>query len=291
MAIVISSSSRSILGVLVVVLVSAIQVGRAQQPPGRLGGTYSDLDARRQQLVDNWVARFVKVTGQPVEAGPFYDDVLSVSAKTTFDAVTHALLATTLTDDSGASLGDALTLVDQVEAVRGEVAGAPGDRQFRIYVQLVADAVDRLERSQQFQRGTDNTVYHKGYPINYRVQGNVPSIQISIALDKRHADIDVDYRESKFPAGLFSGHLTTANSDVHAGTNFDLHNARWTGFRTGGAFLRRAPGTAAGGLEPVGLTCVPKIPRAGKANLEVIVNDFLTAWLIEGDIVAAMGGV
>ena len=70
MAIVVSRSFRSILGVLVVVLVSAIQVGRAQQPPGRLGGTYSDLDARRQQLVDNWVARFVKVTGQPVEAGP-----------------------------------------------------------------------------------------------------------------------------------------------------------------------------------------------------------------------------
>ena len=34
---------------------------------------------------------------------------------------------------------------------------------------------------------------------------------------------------------------------------------------------------------------LPKTPRAGKANIDVMVNDFLKAWLIEGDIVAAMG--
>ena len=129
MAITICRSFRSITA-FVVFLVLAIQTGSAQEPASQLGGTYSDLDARRRQLVDNWVARFVKTTGQQVEAGPFYDDVLSVSAKTTFDAVTHALLATTLTDQSGASLGDALALVDQVETVRGEVTGAPGDHQF-----------------------------------------------------------------------------------------------------------------------------------------------------------------
>ena len=43
---------------------------------------------------------------------------------------------------------------------------------------------------------------HSGYPINYRAQGGVPSIQISVALDRRHSDIDVNYRPSKFPASL-----------------------------------------------------------------------------------------
>ena len=59
-----------------------------QQPDVRFGGAYAGLDARRQHLVDNWVARFARVTGKPVEPGPFYDDVLTVSTKTTFDAVT-----------------------------------------------------------------------------------------------------------------------------------------------------------------------------------------------------------
>ena len=287
-----SRSVMSALVVVLVVLIPAMQVGRAQQPPSQLGGTYSDLDARRRQLVDDWVARFVKTTGQQVEAGPFYDDIISVSAKTTFDAVTHALSATALTDQSGAPLGDALALVDQVEAVRGEVAGAPGDHQFRMYVQLVAGAVDRLERSQQFKRGTDNTVYHRGYPINYRAQGGVPSIQISVALDLRHADVDVDYRDSSFPVGLFSGHLTTANSDVRAGNNFDLHSARWTGFQNWWrGFLGVRQELVPEALSQLTSLVLPKMPRAGKANVEVMANDFLTAWLIEGDIVTAMGYV
>ena len=282
--------SRSIAGVLAFVLLSA-QVGLAQQPAGPLAGSYSGLDARRQGLVDNWVARFVNATGQRIEAGPFYDEVLSVSTKTTFEAVTHALMATTLTDRSGASLGDALALVSQVEAVRGEVAGAPGDRQFRMYIPLVDSAFDLLGRSTQFLRGEDNTVYHKGYPINYRSQGGVPSIQISIAFDRRHADIDVDYRDSSFPAGLVSGHLTTANSDVRAGSNLDIHNKRWTGFQNWwrsffGVRQEGAPASASPSL-----LALPKVPRAGKANIEVMVNDFLSAWLVEGDIMAAMGYV
>ena len=70
-----------------------------------------------------------------------------------------------------------------------------------MYVRLTEGALDRLERSQEFKREGDNTVYHKGYPINYRQQGGAPSIQISIALDGRRADIDVDYRSSSFPVG------------------------------------------------------------------------------------------
>ena len=72
-------------GVLLAVL--AVEILRAQQPPQRFGGAYSDLDTRRQQLVGDWVARFAKVTGQSLDARSFYDHVLRLSTKTTFDAV------------------------------------------------------------------------------------------------------------------------------------------------------------------------------------------------------------
>ena len=166
-----------------------------------------------------------------MEAGPFYDEIVSLSTKTTFDAVTHALMTTRLTDASGADLGDALSLVFEVDSVRGEIEGASGDRQFRVYARLVQDAVDTLKRSREFKRSADNSVYHKGYPISYRGEGGVPSIQFSIALDSRRVDIDVDYRSSSFPAGLFNGHLTASNSDVRAGNNYERHLNHWTGFQ------------------------------------------------------------
>src|SRR5688572_24873683 len=104
--------------------IGTLAIAHAQQPEARFGGAYSELGDRRQQLIDNWVARFIKTTGQQVEAGPFYDNVLALSTKTTFEAVTHALMTTALTDRTGASLGDALALVDRVDSVRGEVEGA-----------------------------------------------------------------------------------------------------------------------------------------------------------------------
>ena len=164
----------------VLLSVLAVEIITAQQPP-RFGGAYSELDARRQQLVDDWVARFTKVTGQSLDARSFYDDILSLSTKTTFDAVTHALMTTPLTDASGQKFGDGLALVERVDTVKGEVSGASGDRQFRMYVRLTPDAREMLERSREFKRGIDNAVYHKGYPLNYREQRGTPSIQVSIA--------------------------------------------------------------------------------------------------------------
>ena len=88
-----------------------------------------------------------------------------------------------------------------------------------------------LKRSQQFKRSQDNAVFHQGYPTNYREQGGIPSVQISIALDGRRADVDVDYRSPTFPIGLFNGHLSSSNSDVRAGNNYDRHLDKWTGFQ------------------------------------------------------------
>jgi len=59
----------------------------------------------------------------------------------------------------------------------------------------------------------------------------VPSVQISVSNDGRRADIDVDYRSSAFPEALLNGHLSSSNSDVRAGENYEGHTERWSGFR------------------------------------------------------------
>ena len=285
------SSRRSTLATVMLLLTVAAALA-AQQPPTRFGGAYSELQPRRQQLVDNWVARFTKLTKQSLAPGPFYDEILPLSTKTTFDAVTHALLTTSLTDASGASLGDALALVEYVEGVRGEVRGASGDRQFRIYVRLKDSALGTLKASREFKRGPDNAVFHKGYPISYRQQGGVPSIQVSVAVDGRRADVDVDYRSSSFPASMFNGHLSSANSDVRAGSNLERHDKRWAGLQNWwrSFFGIRIDRPEEAPESPSALS-LPNVPRAGNKNIDVMVHDFLTAWLVEGDVMAAMGYV
>lgn len=148
--------------------------------------------------------------------------------RTTFEAVTHALLTTKLTSKSGKSLGNALDLVDVVEEVSGEFPGKRGDQQFRIYAVMKPDAVAKLEDSKEFFRDKDNRRYHKGFPLCFRMP-NVPSIQFSLTRDGKRADIDVDYRSPRFPNALVNGHLRAANSDVRAGSNGDRHNSRWSG--------------------------------------------------------------
>ena len=262
----------------------------AQEPTRPFGGDFSDLGSRRQRLVEDWVARFNEVTGQNVEAGPFYDTFVKLSTRTTFDAVTNALLTTPLTDASGERFGDALEIVERVEAVQGHIPGSSGDRQFRIYARLKEGAVDMLERSREFERGVDNTVYHRGYPISYRQEGGTPSIQVSIATDLRRADIDVDYRSSAFPVALFNGHLSASNSDVRAGGNYDRHANRWSGFQNwwGSFFGIRLKGSPDDEMHDRSRD-IPREPRAGKKNIDVMMHDFLTAWLLEGDVMAAMG--
>ena len=47
----------------------------------------------------------------------------SGAIRETFDAVTHALLRTPLTDASGQKFGDGLSLIERVHTVKGEVSG------------------------------------------------------------------------------------------------------------------------------------------------------------------------
>ncbi len=264
-----------------------IQDATTRQAAPTFGGLYTTVDARRRALIDDWVARLREVTGQKIEAKEFYDTVIKLSAKTTFEAITHALMTTALTDESGKSLGDALDLVEHVDTVRGQGLGDASDHQFRMYVRLKESAQGTLALSRQFKRGRDNTVYHKGYPVSYRGQGGTPSIQISIALDGRRADVDVDYRSSIFPASMLNGHLTAANSDVRAGNNHDRHIERWTGFQNwwGNFFgIRLASPDDAERSE----SSDTRSPRVGSKDADVMMEDFLKAWLLEGDIRAAI---
>ncbi|MCU0245705.1 MAG: hypothetical protein MUC42_03975, partial [Bryobacter sp.] len=199
------------------------------QTPQQFGGNFDGLAPAQKGLVRKWAEEYQKIYQQPLDPKKFYDK-LPFSTRTTFEAVTHALSRSALTSGSGKPYGTALDLIEMVERVAGNVPGARGDSQFRIYVYLKPGAVDKLYNSREFKRERDNTVYHIGFPINFRQQGGVPSIQFSIARTGRRADIDVDYRPSGGVQALTSGHLTAANSDVRAGNNHQRHVARWEGF-------------------------------------------------------------
>ena len=267
--------------------IALVEVIGAQSAPQPLGGDYASLDARRQELIADWVGRFNDVTGQKSTPGPFYDSQVRVSARTTFDAVTNALIRTSLTDASGQPLGNALDLIERVQSARGRIAGAAGDQQFRLYVQLKPSAITTLTRSREFKRADDNTVFHHGYPINYRQEGGAPSIQISIALDHVRADIDVDYRSSGFPSALFNGHLSASNSDVRAGNNYDRHANRWTGFQNWWRNVFGLRSQADDDAQDERPGALPVAPRAGRKNIDAMMHDFLTAWLVDGDTLGA----
>ncbi|HYI96816.1 MAG TPA: hypothetical protein VEX68_24960 [Bryobacteraceae bacterium] len=116
--------------------------------------------------------------------------------------------------------------MDKIDTVAGQVLGAGGDKQFRVYVQLKQGAVEMLGQSKQFNRGADNTVYHKGFPTSFRSADGTPSIQFSVTRDSTRADIDVDYRSSRFPVALMNGHLTASNCDIRAGDNDAKHDSQ-----------------------------------------------------------------
>ncbi len=213
-----------------------------------------------------------------------------MSEQTTFDAVTHALMQTTLSDEARKPVGRALDLVTGLERIAGEQSGRGTDQQFRIYVTLRPDARDVLERSREFNRSHENSVYHAGYPHSYRQASGMPSIQFSIAEDGLSADIDVDYRGSKAPQSLFNGHLTSSNSDVRSGDNSQRHTRRWSGFANwwsdvfGGVKFGDLQAKLTAPLAECRhgrwATCRPTARPARQSGQAEVAQEFLTDWLI-----------
>ncbi len=241
------------------------------------GGGYSSLSPQQQSLVDDWFQRFSSVVKKPIDPAEGYEQI-PLSAKTTFDAVTHALGKTPLTDASGKKLAEsALDLVAKVDTVAGQILGAKGDEQFRIFVQMKPGAVSLLNQSQEFKHASDNTTYHKGYPICYRGKSGTPSIQISLSRDAERADIDVDYRSSGW-TGLVNGHLTAANSDVRAGDNLAKHNNQWSGLQNWWRNLLGLPLLENTNVQ--GQVIAREPPRKNAKPADAIF-DFLNGWLVE----------
>jgi hypothetical protein len=254
--------------------VSAQQPSAPQVIPG---AKYSDLVPEQKTLVDDWFRRFSDVVKKPITAEEGYNN-LPVSTKTTFDAVTHALIHTTLTDQNGAALGpSAITVIERIDTVAGKIEGAGSDQQFRLYVVLKPNALEILARSREFARSGDNVTFHKGYPICFRSRNGVPSLQVSATKDGKRGDIDVDYRSNKFPASLVNGHLTAANSDVRAGDNDVRHNQTWSGLSNWWRGFLGLPLLVTSSDASDVPTAEPAIK--GDAKPEVAVHDFLKSWL------------
>ena len=248
---------------------------------------YVELEPERQRIFDTYARAMNARLAENLTPDERFR-ALSPSEQTTFDAITHALLHSPLTDDRGQPLGRAIDLVAGLDRIAGEQAGRSGDQQFRIYVTLRPNARDVLEQSREFILSHENTAYHAGYPHSFRLGAGVPSVQFSMAEDGLGADIDVDYRASKAPQSLFNGHLTSSNSDVRAGDNAQRHTRRWNGFanwwsETFGAvrFGERGEDGAFGGAPTRPPTTVP--PNRATASVPDIadaVQEFLADWLI-----------
>ncbi len=267
-------------------LLFVLAVGLGAQEQREFGSSFEQLRPEQKRLIEQILERYRQTTGNKLEPPAAYDKT-RLSVRTTYDAITHALLTTPLTAGGGVKAGTALDLVEAVEEVAGEIRGAGGDRQFRMYVVLKPDASKKLEESAEFSRGPDNTVFHKGYPICYRLKGGTPSIQISIARDGKRGDIDVDYRSSSIPAAMFNGHLRSANSDVRAGNNAERHQNRWTGFSNWWSRLFDMGGS--GAQAEAKQEAIPVSPRvSASAPLAEAVHDLLQAWIVERKAEQAM---
>jgi hypothetical protein len=100
------------------------------------------------------------------------------------------------------------------------------------------------------------------------------------------------------PQAMFNGHLTSANSDVRAGDNHERHNGRWGGFVAwwqgifGNLKLRDEEDQTdllytEPPEEPTPLP--PNRPRGVKVGMiHDAVQEFLTDWLVRGDVDEAM---
>ena len=258
----------------------------SQEPKGEtleLGKSYATLRPEQMSLIDSFIRSYNATTGSDLVPQQAYDNA-RLSIRTTFDAVTHALLNAKMTDSHGKSLGRAIDLVAAVDQVMGEESGARGDEQFRLYVYLKPNAVDILSRSQEFFHDKDNATYHKGFPICYRLKKGPPSIQFSISRDHKLSDVDVDYRASGFPKGLLNGHLTAANSDVRAGNNLALHDGRWSGLN---GWWRDVFGQLGnGGAAPKEIATerlgnIPMNPGVKEdQGVDKSAHDFLESWVV-----------
>jgi RHS repeat-associated protein len=198
------------------------------------GMDYEHLEGRQKKLVDEWAAAQNKANKTNINAEKMYNG-LAESQRSTYEGVTHAMMNTAITDANGKSVGNALDLVGSLTTIAGGVedggaaGGAKSDQQFRVYFDSNITSADGkpLAGSAGFAASQNGFGLHEGYPNSFRSNGGkVPSLQLSMSGDFRRGDGDVDYRQSGL-IGVFNGHLTSANSDVRVGNNYQNHIKRF----------------------------------------------------------------
>jgi hypothetical protein len=258
---------------------------------------FAALAAEQQRLYAPYAMADTEARGRTMTIEEHFESQ-PISQRTTYDAVTHALLHSPLTDAQGGSLGRAFDLVATLERIAGQYYGRSGDQQFRLYVTLKPEAVDILERAVEFFPGKENTVYHVGYPHDFRQAGRVPNMQFSVSEDGLKADIDVDYRSSRLPQALFNGHLSAANSDVRAGNNVDRHSGRWAGMTAWWrAIFGKLPEGQEGPRDTLAEAALAEAPTALPPDrpagspivqIEDAVQEFLTDWFVRREIDEAL---
>ncbi len=240
---------------------------------------YSRLTSKQKALIDKWAAK-ESMSGQARFTA------MTLSQHSTFEAISNALERTKLTDNRGKVIGTAMDMIESVELVAGQEEGKGSDEQFRLYVRLIPGAAAKLASSREFSRGKDNTIFHHGYPVNYRQKGNPPTLQFSMTTEMDRADIDVDYRSSSFPKALFNGHLTAGNSDVRIGGNYPTHTSRWLGLTDWwesdvGSMLTKLVGGNSKALEPTFVPVSANGSFPDSAGVEISADEFLDLWLVK----------
>lgn len=257
--------------------------------PQNVSPQYLRMKENSRLLFDKWAVKQNEIEGKSITS-PERFGLLHISYRSTFAAISNALFYTKLTDPSGQSIGFAIDLIDEIEQIAGQQDGKGGDEQFRLYVKLKPDAIKKLDLSREFSRGKDNSVFHKGFPINYRQTSNAPTLQFSISKDASRADIDVDYRSSSFPKVLFNGHLTAGNSDVRVANNYFTHLLRWTGLVNWWDTVFPDLKTKSKHLQNKNFTLeyLPKDNADESEIVSAVANSFLKSWLVDRDLDRAM---
>ncbi len=72
--------------------------------PREFGQSYAALRPEQKKLLEDYIRRYNATAGSKATPEEAYDDA-RMSVRTTFDAVTHALLTTKLTDEKGSEPG------------------------------------------------------------------------------------------------------------------------------------------------------------------------------------------
>lgn len=210
---------RSICNIVVMIVAATCTLAA---PVGAQPDSYQYLTRDASALADRYL------TNNGLRQGALGYNELSVSQRSTFEAIVYALYALGI-----------LAIVDEVTEIWGsDPLSNAGTDQFRLSVKLTEGAVDFLVAHDDYNHSMFGHVKLPGGVVGFfgadsvRRRGSLPRIQISwLEQNPTIGEIDIDYR------GYFEhGHNRADNSDIRAtalpgadGSAGESHFSRFTG--------------------------------------------------------------